>query len=116
MLHIFSSRLPSQKLSKPVPTSGLAVIPRTRRQISVRPVRVDSLPTVPTSPPEVSKKTANEETESTPITRRWMKTGILTTQRRLVITSVRLAKMKHDMEVAELTTARSQTTIVNRVH
>src|ERR1700739_2607523 len=44
MLHIVCSREPSQKLSKPVPNRGFAVIPRTKFQIAVRPVRVGSRP------------------------------------------------------------------------
>src|SRR6267378_3614330 len=74
-VHIFSSRGPSQKLSKPVPTHGFVCRPKTKPQISVRPVSVGSFPNAATIPPPGSKKRAVKAMPSTERTSKCTKAG-----------------------------------------
>src|SRR6266404_27436 len=64
MLHIFSSRGPSQKLSKPVPNNGLRTRVRSTPQTSVRSVSVGFRPIVARTPGLTPRNTIEEEITS----------------------------------------------------
>src|SRR5258707_10822944 len=102
MLHISLRRGPSQKLSKPVPNNGLPVIPVTNFQISVRPVRVESLPIVSTRLDPVSKKSAKQDILTNANTRRCTSQGFRRTVVRLVAIIKAVAMRKQDNAVTVL--------------
>src|ERR1700687_4329717 len=116
MFHIFCRRGPSQKLSKPVPRSGLWAMLKTWFQMSVRPVRVGFLPRVPRRPPPEPENKANEDTATIEKTKACTNNGIRRTHCQLV-TKIKVPAMrKQDKEVAELARYRSQNTIARRAH
>src|SRR5437879_1972534 len=99
-VHIFSSRGPSQKLSKPVPTHGFVCKPKTKRQISVRPVSVGSFPNAATIPPPESKNRAVTAMPSTARTSKCTTAGLR--EGRLANHITTPAETSPVMEVVEL--------------
>src|SRR5436190_23671887 len=115
MLHIFSNRDPSQKLSNPVPSKGRVVMLSTRRHISVLPVSVGSLPALCTRPVPTPRNKAEKETDNSTATKRCTKARRRTTAGMLVRTIRRPPIKKQLQEVAELAFQRSHSTIVRIV-
>src|SRR5437667_522473 len=115
MLHIFRRRSPSQKLSKPVPKNGLPANPRATAQISVRPVKVGSLPTALRTLPPISRNTTEADTDNAATTKRCTTHGFVASARRLVAEIKPLASRKHNSEVIEFACQKSHITIKRRV-
>src|SRR3984957_15540291 len=94
------SRDPSQKVSKPVPIKGLVCRPKTKAQISLRPVSVGSFPNDWTKPPPGLK---NRAVTARPSTVRTAKcTGAGLAGRRLASHNTPADEAKPTMEVVEL--------------
>src|SRR5208282_271243 len=114
MLHILSRRFPSQKLSKPVPTTGFPDMPSTSFQMSVRPVSVGSRPMECRMPDPMSRKRVLTDTENIASTIKCTTQGLRATKRRLVVNMRALASKKQDRDVIEWAIQSSHDTIVRQ--
>src|SRR5262249_326470 len=114
-LAIWSRRFPSQKLSYPAPKRGFTANFRTILQISVRPVRLEFLPSASKAPPPTPRNKPGKHTETMLATVASRTTGLRTYGLKLVATINPLARKKHAKEVFEFTIQRSHVAITNWV-
>src|SRR5215472_6776233 len=111
MLHSFSSRGPSQKLSNPAPSKGLGANAIRVAQRSVRPVSVGFLPTAVRRKLPTLRNNTQKQKVRTKATKTCTNIRLRTIRGELVTTNKALAITKQASDVIELAIQKSQTVI-----